>query len=913
MNPVNYISRHSIQHPKKTILLSFLIIILSGWATGMFYTQSTDENAFFPDNDQVNLLNEVENRFGQDVDVITVIVTLDDDSLSSSNIWNDLVIIESELLSDSDVSKLQKNIFGDNSVVGPASLIWFWSEYSDPENTDSYSGWTSNLSNILSEMNTNDSQVNLSKLESAVNLIPAITSPTSSDLNNWNVDDPNNWLIRFNSGANRTDSLIPIVSQLRSVSTEQVNTDDLPRFLEIMNNLETNIYSHLAIQSLDHSSSLSNLLPSSVDSDSWWLTSEYVLVQAAVLNSEESAPFDSIIYGKSKDEITAELSALTINLENNILSQVNNEISVFSFSRFEIDNTSAIISEIGFLTSIASVILGTVLWTRLRSFRETFLILGVTGSAIIVTYGIASIAGVVFNPAMNAIPILMLALGVDYGLHVVMRFREEKLIISNIANSSDNLQNSFSKLINMNKSDLIKALTTSTIATSTVLSVAIITDFIGFSSYRLSSARFLQDFGITVAIGLLIAFLLSVTTLPAVLSIMKPRKFSLPNVSYGESKFAIFIGKLIHKPKIVLFVCILLTAPLLYSSLNLDVGFNPRDNFNDKLPIVQDFFILSDNFSRGEGYNYLVIDGDQFTSENMLIHNHLITMLSSYPELSPNIDSLWSRIQLSRQVNPELNNLVIAVENESSDDDWDSLKTYLLSSEAQSISSGILSSDGQQSVIRFQSPSLNYQDSLDLESSLSSDIAEISNIQYSIQLTGRDFIIAQITEDVARSSIISTVIVALIFLSMLVLINGIQKRDPIRGLIIGTPLILVVFWVYGTLGFLGIALNQQTIVIGALTLGLGIDYSVHIAGRIEEEFHSNPNANLSDITAFSVDTTGKAMLSAALTTAGGFALLGLSGIAPLRLFGQVFVLAIILAFLASIILVPTLISTRLKK
>ena len=89
--------------------------------------------------------------------------------------------------------------------------------------------------------------------------------------------------------------------------------------------------------------------------------------------------------------------------------------------------------------------------------------------------------------------------------------------------------------------------------------------------------------------------------------------------------------------------------------------------------------------------------------------------------------------------------------------------------------------------------------------------------------------------------------------------------------------------------------------------------SVHIAGRIEEEFHSNPNANLSDITAFSVDTTGKAMLSAALTTAGGFALLGLSGIAPLRLFGQVFVLAIILAFLASIILVPTLISTRLKK
>ena len=121
------------------------------------------------------------------VDIITVIVTLDDDSLSSNNTWNDLIIIESELLSNSDVSVLQKNIFGDRSIVGPASLVWFWNEYSDPENTDSYSEWTSNLSTALYELDANYSQKTLTQLESAVDLIPAIKLPTSSDLNNWTI------------------------------------------------------------------------------------------------------------------------------------------------------------------------------------------------------------------------------------------------------------------------------------------------------------------------------------------------------------------------------------------------------------------------------------------------------------------------------------------------------------------------------------------------------------------------------------------------------------------------------------------------------------------------------------------------------------------------------------------------------
>jgi predicted RND superfamily exporter protein len=53
-------------------------------------------------------------------------------------------------------------------------------------------------------------------------------------------------------------------------------------------------------------------------------------------------------------------------------------------------------------------------------------------------------------------------------------------------------------------------------------------------------------------------------------------------------------------------------------------------------------------------------------------------------------------------------------------------------------------------------------------------------------------------------------------------------------------------------------------------------------------------------------TTGRAMMGAALTTAGGFTVLNLSSLLPIRLFGQAFVVAILLAFISSIILLPAL-------
>ena len=177
-----------------------------------------------------------------------------------------------------------------------------------------------------------------------------------------------------------------------------------------------------------------------------------------------------------------------------------------------------------------------------------------------------------------------------------------------------------------------------------------------------------------------------------------------------------------------------------------------------------------------------------------------------------------------------------------------------------------------------------------------------------LRVGGRSLILAQTTSDVADSAIMSTGIVAVVILMMLVGIHSVRQRDVIQGMSRGfvswIPLMMVVCWVYGIMGFTGYNINPQTVTIGALSLGLGVDYAVHFTTRLEEEVEHNPGGTQQEWVENASATTGRAMFGAALTTAGGFAVLNLSALLPLRLFGQAFVVAITLALLSSLILIP---------
>ena len=123
-----------------------------------------------------------------------------------------------------------------------------------------------------------------------------------------------------------------------------------------------------------------------------------------------------------------------------------------------------------------------------------------------------------FNAAMNSIPVLLLAIGVDYGLHVVARIREEY---------RDGAPPDAETVRDLDLELRRRAVRHGAIMTSVALAIAIFTDVIGFLSFRLSSLVFLQVFGTVIAIGLLMIYLLSISALPALMLTLPPKRMAL--------------------------------------------------------------------------------------------------------------------------------------------------------------------------------------------------------------------------------------------------------------------------------------------------------------------------------------------------------------------------------------------------
>ena len=85
------------------------------------------------------------------------------------------------------------------------------------------------------------------------------------------------------------------------------------------------------------------------------------------------------------------------------------------------------------------------------------------------------------------------------------------------------------------------------------------------------------------------------------------------------------------------------------------------------------------------------------------------------------------------------------------------------------------------------------------------------------------------------------------------------------------PIVLVLIWVLGTMALLGIPYTIITSIITALSIGIGVDYTIHIIYRYREEYTLDRDPERAAVQTLS--TTGSALLGSALTTALGLGVL----------------------------------------
>ena len=119
------------------------------------------------------------------------------------------------------------------------------------------------------------------------------------------------------------------------------------------------------------------------------------------------------------------------------------------------------------------------------------------------------------------------------------------------------------------------------------------------------------------------------------------------------------------------------------------------------------------------------------------------------------------------------------------------------------------------------------------------------------------------------------------------------------------PNFIAAFFILGIIGLLGIPLDMMTITIAAITIGIAVDNSIHYIYRFKEEFDVLRDYKSTIKTCHA--TVGKAILNTSVTIVFGFSILVLSKFIPTIYFGIFTGLAMLLAMVSVLTLLPSLI------
>jgi predicted RND superfamily exporter protein len=180
---------------------------------------------------------------------------------------------------------------------------------------------------------------------------------------------------------------------------------------------------------------------------------------------------------------------------------------------------------------------------------------------------------------------------------------------------------------------------------------------------------------------------------------------------------------------------------------------------------------------------------------------------------------------------------------------------------------------------------------------LKDDVVNTQGVESKI--TGETVIVITTIDTFQRSQIVSTAIS--VILSALVLM--IVYRSLSLGIIAVVPVAISTIWILGTMYLLGISINVFTVMVTALTIGLGIDYSIHIIERYREERKKQDPRKSMQTT---IERTGSAIFISALTTICGFAVLFLSPMPLTQHFGIITAATIIYSFDLAVFVLPIL-------
>ena len=447
----------------------------------------------------------------------------------------------------------------------------------------------------------------------------------------------------------------------------------------------------------------------------------------------------------------------------------------------------------------------------------------------------------------------------------------------------------------------------------------VLTTICAFLSLIFSEIKPIIDFGWMMSLGLITSFIITFTLLPTILNFLSSEKTTIKEQS--NSKITEFFGKVSIENKTTIFSVtglVVILSILGISRLEVENSF--INYFNKKTEIYKGMKLIDDKL--GGTTPLEIILKFPSTEKNVTDNNDdefedwgdeeeqddrkywftkdkidKIEKVHNYLEELPFIGkvlSFSSIIQVATQLNNNepLGSLEMGV-----------LYTKIPENIKKEIVDPYISIEDNEARI-----SLRIKDS---EKNLRRNDL-INQIQYDLEnklgfkneefkLAGVLILFNNLLQSLFKSQILTLGFVMIgIFLMFLVLFKNIKL-----SLIGVVPNFIAAFFILGIIGLLGIPLDMMTITIAAITIGIAVDNSIHYIYRFKEEF--NKTNNYEDTLKLCHSTVGIAILNTSITIVFGFSILVFSNFIPTIYFGVFTGIAMLLAMISVLTLLPSLI------
>ena len=444
----------------------------------------------------------------------------------------------------------------------------------------------------------------------------------------------------------------------------------------------------------------------------------------------------------------------------------------------------------------------------------------------------------------------------------------------------------------------------------------VLTTICAFLSLIFSNIKPIIDFGWMMTVGLLVSLSITFTLLPAVLNIL-----SKGNTNYRDDKKSVitsFLSRVAQKNTKTIFISAFLVIIISIAGITkLEVENSFINYFDQKTEIYKGMKLIDDElggttpldviikFPDKEEVDKTDDDFDSWDDEEKDEAKYWFTRnkIDRITQVHDYLDSLQavgkvisfaSMVRVAEDLNEgkelqglEMGVLYTKIPNSIKKeiiDPYISIKN----NEAR-ISLRVL--DSKEDLRRNELiKRINY----DLENKLGLKREEF-------KLAGVLILFNNLLQSLFKSQILTLgVVMAGITLMFLILF-----RNVTLSLIGVVPNFMAAFLILGIIGFLGIPLDMMTITIAAITIGIAVDNSIHYIYRFKEEFKKTNNYNQTLEKCH--DTVGVAILNTSITIVFGFSILVLSNFIPTIYFGIFTGIAMLLAMISVLTLLPKLI------